>query len=110
MDDGLRGELLRRVDKDQAARLARDADAMTEADSENLPWLKELIAARGWPGASLVGADGAHHAWLLVQHVDADPVFQRQCLDLLTEAVAAVTVSCRDCGLETTVGSSSLGG
>jgi hypothetical protein len=62
MDDGLRGELLRRVDKDQAARLALDVDAMTEADSENLPWLKELIAARGWPGASLVGADGAHHA------------------------------------------------
>jgi len=89
MDDGLRAELLRRVEKDQVARKALDPDGMREADGENLPWLKGVIAAHGWPGESLVGADGAHAAWLLAQHADADPAFQRQCLDLLAAAVEA---------------------
>jgi hypothetical protein len=57
MDDGLRAELLRRVEKDQVARKALDPDAMREADGENLPWLRSVIAAHGWPGASLVGAE-----------------------------------------------------
>jgi hypothetical protein len=89
MDDGLRAELLRRVEKDQAARKSLDSDAMREADGENLPWLKEVVAAHGWPGASLVGTDGAHAAWLLAQHADADPAFQRQCLGLIGAAVEA---------------------
>jgi hypothetical protein len=29
--------------------------------------------------------DGASAAWLLVQHADADPAFQRQCLDLMAK-------------------------
>jgi hypothetical protein len=89
MDDGLRAELLRRVEVDQVARKALDPDAMLDADGENLPWLKRVIAEHGWPGASLVGDEGAHAAWLLAQHADADPAFQRQCLDLLTAAVEA---------------------
>ena len=89
MDDGLRAELLRRVETDQVARKALDPEAMREADGENLPWLKDVIAEHGWPGASLVGTDGAHAAWLLAHHADADPAFQRQCLDLLTAAVEA---------------------
>ena len=89
MDDGLRAELLRRVEKDQVARKALDADAMREADEENLPWLREVVAAHGWPAASLVGTDGAHAAWLLAQHADADPAFQRQCLGLIGAAVEA---------------------
>lgn len=40
------------------------------------------------PGRTLVGDDGAEHAWLLVQHADHDPQFQRRCLDLLAKAVA----------------------
>jgi hypothetical protein len=89
MDDGLRAELLRRVEKDQVARKALDHDAMREADEENLPWLKEVVAAHGWPGSALVGTDGAHAAWLLAQHADADPAFQRQCLGLIGAAVEA---------------------
>jgi hypothetical protein len=89
MDEELRAELLRRIEPDQAARKARDVDAVRAVDGENLPWLKSVIAEHGWPGASLVGKDGAHAAWLLAQHMDADPAFQRQCLDLLTAAVEA---------------------
>src|SRR5439155_1758694 len=37
---------------------------------------------------SLAGEDGAEAAWLLAQHADRDPAFQRRCLDLLAEAAA----------------------
>jgi hypothetical protein len=87
MNEELRAELLRRVAADQEARHALDVEAMTAADGENLPWLRQVITDVGWPGKSLVGADGAHAAWLLAQHADSDPAFQRQCLDLLTAAV-----------------------
>jgi hypothetical protein len=89
MDEALRAELLRRVEKDQVARKAHDVAGMREADAENLPWLQAVIAERGWPGASVVGTDGANGAWLLVQHADADPAFQRRCLGLLAAAVEA---------------------
>jgi hypothetical protein len=87
MDEELRAELLRRVAADQEARQAMDSEAMRAADGENLPWLRQVISHVGWPGKSLVGADGAQAAWLLAQHADKDPAFQRQCLDLLTAAV-----------------------
>lgn len=66
---------------------------MAEVDGENLPWLKDLIARTGWPGRSAVGEDGAEAAWLLAQHADMDPVFQRLCLELLTAAAADGEVS-----------------
>jgi DNA-directed RNA polymerase subunit RPC12/RpoP len=84
------------MEKDQVARKALDLDGMREADAENLPWLKFLVAERGWPGSSLVGVDGANAMWLLVQHATADPAFMRQCLDLLTVAVEAGEASRTD--------------
>jgi hypothetical protein len=87
MNEKLRAELLRRAAADQEARHARDVAAILAADGENRPWLGQVIADVGWPGRSLVGEDGAHAAWLLAQHADLDPAFQRQCLDLLAAAV-----------------------
>jgi hypothetical protein len=87
MNEELRAELLRRVAADQEARHALDVELMMAADGENLPWLRQVITEVGWPGQSLVGEDGAHAAWLLAQHADSDPIFQRRCLDLLTAAV-----------------------
>lgn len=51
--------------------------------------MQAIVAAHGWPGRSLVGADGATAAWLLVQHADADRTLQGRCLALLEAAVAA---------------------
>ena len=87
MKADLRAELLRRTVPDQEARWAHDFAAMERADADNLPWIRQVIAEHGWPGRSDVGDDGAQAAWLLVQHADADPAFQRDCLGLLTAAV-----------------------
>jgi cephalosporin-C deacetylase-like acetyl esterase len=98
-DPALRKELLDRVKTDQTARMklieagnpppANLFKEMMEADTVNRTWLKGVIEKRGWPGKSLVGEDGAHAAWLLVQHADADLSFQTKCLDLLKDAVKA---------------------
>jgi hypothetical protein len=66
VEQDLRAELLRRVERDQAARSHDDADAMDEVDAENLPWLQDLIARTGWPRRSAVGDDGASAAWLQI--------------------------------------------
>jgi len=87
MNTDLRAELLRRTVPDQEARWAHDYEAMRQADAANLPWIRQVITEHGWPGRSDVGDEGAQAAWLLVQHADADPAFQRECLGLLTAAV-----------------------
>ena len=95
MRPDLRAELLRRAERDQAARGLPEPDWETIApvDADNLAWLREVVAQVGWPGRSMVGEDGAHAAWLLAQHADRDPAFQRRCLDLITEAAAGDEVS-----------------
>lgn len=56
---------------------------VARVDRENTARIKELVNSFGWPGKSLVGEDGAHAAWLLVQHADHDLEFQRRSLELM---------------------------
>ena len=112
-DPELRNELLRRTKVDQDVRTAvmtwnskrgskdllsaesQNAEEkaefeklmaeVTKTDSENVAWLKQVVEHRGWPTKTLVGKDGANAAWLLIQHADADPKFQRTCLDLMVK-------------------------
>ncbi len=110
-DEKLRQELLDRVEEDQAARKSfmelmqksKIADPnqpavkkMMEIDRQNTTWLKEIVEKHGWPGKTLVGKDGAHSAWLLVQHADQDVAFQKKCLDLLKMAVKEKEASAQD--------------
>jgi hypothetical protein len=92
-DEALRAELLRRRDIDQAERgqyagASEDKARIIAMDDANTAWLRRVIDRAGWPGSLLVGADGAHAAWLIVQHADRHPAFQRRCLKLLTRSVA----------------------
>jgi hypothetical protein len=48
--------------------------------------MKEIVAQHGWPGKSLVGKEGAHAAWVVVQH-SRDGAFQKACLEKLELAV-----------------------
>ena len=90
-DPELRAELLRRVERDQAARMAwwddpdRDWTPVRAVDSENLPFLIEQITRHGWLGSDLVGVDGAHACWLMSQH--APSVYQHAWLPLMSAAV-----------------------
>jgi hypothetical protein len=62
---------------------------MREVHERNAARLKEIIAVHGWPGQSLVGQDGSHAAWRIVQHAIGDPSFQRSCVSAIEKSVAA---------------------
>ncbi len=109
----LRDELVIRIERDQEARRAAIAwgaergidgivdeetlndeeradrtslwDMVAEIDADNTQWLKNVVSEQGWLKYSDVGIDGGDAAWLIVQHADADPSFQRQCLDLMSK-------------------------
>lgn len=59
---------------------------LAEVDRTNRARLKQIVDKHGWPGKSLVGSDGGHAAWLLVQHSDSDLAFQKRCLELMKAA------------------------
>lgn len=63
-----------------AAIMKQMAAKLKAVDEKNRGRLQEIVNEHGWPGISLVGKDGAHAAWLLVQHADADREFQKACL------------------------------
>jgi hypothetical protein len=97
-DPALRDELMKMVEVDQAARMAYArsgfedkalGEKMREIDTKNTARMKEIIAAKGWPGKTLVGKRASQGAWLMVQHADLDPAFQKQCIVLLEKAVAS---------------------
>ena len=66
------------------------------AGDRNATWIREIVAEHGWPGKTLVGEDGAHAAWLIVQHQDPDVAFQRRCLELMRLAFESGEVTARD--------------
>jgi hypothetical protein len=70
----------------QKAEFKQLRDTLQRTDKENTERLGEIVERHGWPTHSLVGEGGAKAAWLLVQHADASPRFQRKCLDLMAKA------------------------
>lgn len=110
MDDELAAELGRMAAEDQRLRKrqmegrrtmvgrldAKTAMEFERIDGENTDRLQQILAEHGWPGKSLVGEQGSHDAWLIAQHADHDPAFQRQGLELLREAVARGEAKPRD--------------
>jgi hypothetical protein len=99
--EGLRQELLRRRDADQAARnafagVSADKARIIAMDDDNTAWLQSVLDRLGWPGRMMVGDEAAHAAWLIAQHADRHPAFQRRCLTLLKRAVARDDASAVD--------------
>jgi hypothetical protein len=64
--------------KEQQVEFEKVTAKMKAIDEDNTKWLKDIVEKHGWPTNTLVGKDGASAAWLLVQHADADPKFQRR--------------------------------
>lgn len=104
-DTTLRDELLQMMAKDQEARkrleammadttadpmaMARLVDEAAAIDSVHTARVRDILATIGWPATSRVGRQAAQAMWLLVQHADAQPGFQREALVHLERAVAA---------------------
>ena len=103
-DPDLRTALLKRQREDQAALMKAYVDKQTKGDPDavaaakamtarNTAWIKDVVTRLGWPHHGMVGEDGAHAAWLLVQHADEDPTFQAKCLALMAALVEREQVS-----------------
>ncbi|MFB7273960.1 DUF6624 domain-containing protein [Streptomyces sp. NPDC056244] len=75
--------------QEQAAPPAHEADqiALREVEDKATGTLRQVIAAHGWPGRSLVGEIGAAAAWWIAQHATANPEFQQHALALVEGAV-----------------------
>ncbi len=69
----------------QKAEFLAKAGEMNKIDQDNTAWMKKVVDLHGWLSASKVGAEAASSAWLMVQHADKDPKFQRKCLDLMAD-------------------------
>lgn len=102
MNDELRERLLAMAAEDERVRAELAADGslfqgyhprMAEVHRRNAAELVGIIAEHGWPGKGLVGEEGAHAAWLILQHAIGDPPLQRRGLELLREAEGRGEVS-----------------
>jgi hypothetical protein len=100
-NEALRRELLAMCDVDQRSRagfntqMAPEEMAIIErVDAVHTARMKKIVEQHGWPGRSLVGEDGAHAAWLLVQHASTD--FMVNCLPLLERAAKTGEASAKD--------------
>jgi hypothetical protein len=103
--DEVRAELLRMRDADQEARRSLIAKGLSdpvagkqvaEVDAANTKRLKEIVKAGGWPKRSIVGDEAARAAWLLVQHAEAETLFQESALRLMERLLAKEEVFALD--------------
>ena len=67
--------------------------AMAAVHQHNAARLRQIVAAHGWPGRSLVGAEAASAAWRIVQHAIGEPAFRRAMLPVITAAAAAAELA-----------------
>jgi len=80
----------------RAVLVSRITGELAAVDHANTEWLKRIVATEGWPTISRVGAPASEQAWLLVQHADADPVFQLRVLRLMEPLTRSGDVSKRN--------------
>lgn len=79
---------MQRMVKQQNDSVGRD---LVQVEKENFarhqPILEKIVRQYGYPGFRQVGEKSANNFWLLVQHADAHPDFQRQVLKLMLPEV-----------------------
>jgi hypothetical protein len=76
--ESLRQTLLSLGERDQAAI---NTDEPSEvALRGHVAELKHIVSVHGWPRSSAVGPEAARAAWLVAQHADFDPAFQKEAL------------------------------
>ncbi len=81
------------LDQEVRALIIHDLDDpsiqqfLIDMDEFHTGKMKEILKRHGWPSISKFGAEADYHAWMLVQHADADPIFQAGCLFILSQLV-----------------------
>jgi hypothetical protein len=104
MNSILRDELLAMAEEDRRVRAELMAEGslgdgyhprMEEVHRRNASRLTTILEQLGWPGRSLVGEEGAHAAWFVLQHAIGNPSLQRRGLDLLRRAAEQGEASAR---------------
>lgn len=63
----------------------RIRELMSQMDQLYTTHMKAILQKHRWIVISQFGAEADHQAWLLVQHADHDPDFQRGCLKILED-------------------------
>ena len=95
MNETLRDELLEMVRRDRIVRAELVASnelfggyepRMARVHERNARRMRRIIESVGWPGADLVGPDGAEAAWIVLQHAIGEPDLVRRVLPLLQAA------------------------
>lgn len=103
----LRAELLEMARQDQTLREELNAAAFADsarmarvraADSANGARLEQIVEQHGWPGRSMVGADGASAAFVIAQH-SPSVEFQKRAVELMIEAAKEGEVAPGDLAL-----------
>lgn len=69
---------------------------ISEIDAENQIWLKSTLARIGWFRISIYGRSASNASWLLVQHADQDPAWQKEVLEVLKPLAAQGEASWKD--------------
>ena len=104
-DPALRNELLRMRQLDQTARMAviehglETSKSESAIDAENLKNLKRIFEKHGFPTPEMVGYDGMNAAWLLLQHADQDPAWQRKWLGTIERLFKRNEIDAQDYAL-----------
>lgn len=80
IDQKMRFAMMAAPDGNPPLDLVQKLRAIDHANTERM---KLIVDHFGWPTISKFGTKAAHRAWLLVQHADAQPDFQRHCLELM---------------------------
>ncbi len=71
--------------RNKAMETQDHADWDASIDERNTARLQQIVQEIGWPTISKVGFIAANNAWLLAQHADHNPEFQKECLILMQQ-------------------------
>lgn len=83
-DQSLRAALSDARKKGDTAAVDKLKEQIAASDQEGLRKIKQVFDDVGFPTREMVGIDGVSTAFLLVQHADEDPDFQKRALQLAT--------------------------
>lgn len=73
--------------KEKTSKFEKVTQTLVAIDRKNTARMWEITKQYGWPTIEAVGKRASNAAWLVVQHADRDPVFQKYCLSLLESAM-----------------------